>query len=78
MKLFKVRVEYETVIRAKDAKSAEEEADYVVRKKCDSPPVDISAEEIKTVADLPDQWDGRCRPWGERDELDRTIGDLLK
>lgn len=78
MKLFKVKAEYETVIRAKDAKSAEREANYIIKHECDSDPIKIDAEEIDSIADLPYGWDASCRPWGERDEFDRTIGDLLK
>jgi hypothetical protein len=32
---------------------------------------------IDSVAELPPRWDENCRPWGERDPYDRTIGDQL-
>lgn len=76
MKLFKVQVQYETVIRAKDSKSAEREANYIIRNECDSEPTEIDADEINSVSDLPYGWNVDCLPWGEHDG-DKTIGELL-
>jgi len=77
MKLYKVHIEYETVIRAKSKEDAVLDAHYTIRHEADDEPDVIFADEIKTAADLPAGWDQQCRPWGERDPLDRTIADIL-
>lgn len=71
MKIYKVLVEYETVIRAESAKDAEKQADYIIRHECDSDPHLVVAKEVTALSELPDGWDARCRPWGERDDMDR-------
>jgi hypothetical protein len=77
MKLYKVHLEYETVIRAESPEAAERMASYVMRHEADDEPEVISAEEIQTAADLPQGWNAECRPWGKRDPHDRTIGQIL-
>ena len=74
-KIFKVLVEYETVIYAADAKEAEEEAKYVVDY-MDEEPIMVSAEEILSVDDLPEPWDKDCIPWNS--ERDLTVNEILK
>lgn len=77
MKIYKVLVEYETVIRAESAKDAENQADYIIRHECDSEPRLVAAKEVTAVTELPEGWKAQCRPWGERDPMDRTLGVLL-
>lgn len=77
MKLYKVEVIYQTVILAESEQDAERNAGYVIKKEDDADPQMIMAEEVTNVAQLPAPWDGECRPWGERDPMDRTIGQVL-
>ncbi len=77
MKLFKVKITYETVILAKSQAEAEQDAPYIVRYDASDDIASVSSEEVKSLSDLPRGWGDRCRPWGERDPLDRTIGQLL-
>ncbi|MCA9340867.1 MAG: hypothetical protein KDA17_08180 [Candidatus Saccharibacteria bacterium] len=76
MHLFKVRISWETVIRAKDYAEAERLAPRIIRDE-DDEHEECEAEAIKTLDDLPHGWDADCRPWGERDPYDRTIGGIL-
>jgi len=78
MKLYKVKVEYETVILASSEKDAKEEAEYAIRHEIDDDPQNIEAFEISTLNELPFGWQPNCRPWGKRDEYDRTIEGILK
>lgn len=77
MKLYRVRLEYETVVLAEDERSAEAQAETVIRHEDDVADL-VMAQEIKGIDDIPSRWDVSCRPWGERDPLDRTIGEILK
>ena len=77
MKLYNVEVTYQLVIRAESQQAAEQQAGYIVRREDDGEPTAVSAAEIETVADLEKPWDGDCRPWGERDPMDRTISQIL-
>ena len=77
MKLYKVRVEYETVILAESQADAERSAPYILRHNADEDADIVNAHEIKSLADLPQGWNAQCRPWGERDPNDRTIGEIL-
>lgn len=77
MKLFKVRIEYETVVRAESAKQAEKDAEYIIRNAADDPAEIVIAQEITKLEDLPKRWSAQCRPWGERDPMDRTLGAML-
>jgi hypothetical protein len=76
MELFKVRVEFKTVIRAENAESAEKQAESII-KESDDPADFVNATPIKTLEDLPYGWDAGCLAWGPRDELDRTIGQII-
>ena len=78
MKLYKVHIEYETVIRAESKEAAEKEAHYAMRYEIDDEPNVILSDEITKLKDLPTGWNPQCRPWGERDPQDRTIGEMLK
>ena len=78
MKLYKVRVEYETVIRAESQERAEKDAPYIIHNEADEEPVFVNGQEIETLKDLPRGWDGYCLPWGERDPHDKMIGDLIR
>jgi hypothetical protein len=77
MKLYKVHLEYETVIRAESPEAAEQTAAYAMRHEIDDEPSMVFSDEITTLADLPQGWNAGCRPWGERDPNDRTIGQIL-
>lgn len=77
MKLFKVRVEYETVILAKDEDDAISQADYVIKNNDDGYE-GVYVYKINDIDDLPSGWDGKCRPWGERDAFDRKIEEILQ
>jgi hypothetical protein len=70
MKLYKVRVEYETVIRAESQADAQLHAPYILRH--DAADI-VTADVIESLADLPQGWDAQCRPWGEHDWLMRSL-----
>lgn len=76
MKPYKVRIEWETVILARDEMHAMMQAESVIREGDDKSDM-VDATEIKTVEELPPGWNKDCRPWGERDPHDRTIGEIL-
>ena len=75
MPIYRVRVEYETVVLADDEHRAELTA------------IEASADDalgagwpsvvrvVSGTADLPEGWDGNCIPWGEKSE--RSIEDIL-
>jgi hypothetical protein len=75
MSLYRVRIEYDTVVAANSEREAERTGERIVR--CgDEEPLDSYASEIKNVDDLPDGWDpDECYPWGE--ESERTIRQIL-
>jgi hypothetical protein len=77
MKLYKVHLEYETVIRAESPEAAEREAQYAMRHEIDDEPSMVFSDEITKLEDLPQGWNAGCRPWGERDPNDRTIRQIL-
>lgn len=79
MKLWKVNVVHELVVRAKDSKEASDYAKEAVRDhEYDNDP-EIHSEEINDELDLPSSWDDACIPWGERDpeRPDMTIAEIL-
>ena len=76
MKPYKVRIEWETVILARDETHAMMQAESVIREgddECDM----VNATEIKSLEELPQGWNKDCRPWGETDPMDRTLGQML-
>lgn len=76
MKIYKVRVEFETVIAAPNADCAAGDDDIMEALHDCVHRLNQTATEIKTKDDLPDHWDESCLPYGERFE-DATIGDYL-
>jgi hypothetical protein len=78
MKIYKVQITYETVIRAASQKDAERDANYIIKNECDSAPTEIIADEISDVHELPCGWDEYCRPWGVTDPHDRALGEILE
>lgn len=76
MKPYKVNISWETVILARDETHAIMQAESVIRGRDDTFDT-VDAEEIKAIDDLPHGWNKDCRPWGERDPWDRTIGQIL-
>ena len=79
MNLYYVAVTHNLVVRAKDALDASRVAiETMDSPEYDNPPCKVTTErEIKTLADLPEKWEGNCLPWGERDPYDRTIARQL-
>jgi len=75
MKLFKVRVEFETVICAKDKREAEMEAEYIIKNEDDGSCESVYAEEIIKISDLPNGWDADCLPYNDNRNL--MIGEIL-
>lgn len=74
MKLYKVKVEFETVIAAKNQKDAIKNAEYVIKHEADDPASDIEAVEITDESHLPDGWDTDCFPFNDSRNL--TIGEI--
>lgn len=74
-KIFKIRVEYETVIMAESIKDAESIGETIIRE-IDDPPDMVNAEEILCIGDLPNKWNGDYIPWNTDD--DDTIEQILK
>jgi hypothetical protein len=77
MKLYKVRIEWETVILARDETHAMDQAESVIRENDDQCDM-VYATEIKTLADLPPLWFKNYNPWGEIDPMNRNIGQILE
>ena len=77
MNIYKVEVTYHVVVRAADEMSAEREAHYAARNE-DEEPDASHAEKITHLSQLPECWNADCRPWGEKDPQDRTLGQILK
>lgn len=76
MKPYKVRIEWQTVILARDQTHAMKQAESVIRDGDDASDM-VDAVEIKSLEDLPPGWNKDCRPWGEVDPEDRTLGQML-
>ncbi len=75
MKLYRLKVTYETVVRGSSVHAVECAANRIIRDSDDEP--ESEAVEITDLSALPIGWCGACRPWGERDPQDRTIADIL-
>lgn len=76
MKVYRLTVTYETVVRASSEHAAECAANRLIRDS-DDEPLESDAVEIAAISELPMGWDGKCRPWGERDPYDRTLEQIL-
>lgn len=76
MKLYRVHLEFETVILAESEDAAIKQAESII-KDSDDPASFVAADEIKTLMEIPPGWDKGCRPWGETDPMDRTVGEIL-
>jgi hypothetical protein len=77
MKMFKIKVEYETVILAENFDELRKYIKSYIREIDDQDYHNSKVSEIEGLEDLPEGWDGECRPWGERDPHDRTIAEIL-
>ena len=78
MRLWTVRISWDLVVRAEDASAARIAAmDAVQEPLFDDEPTLTMPTPVSAVRDLPSLWDGTCRPYGERDEFDRTIAEQL-
>lgn len=75
MKLYTVRVEFETVVYASDEKEAEREAIQAVKWE-DEEPDQVNCEKIFPGDELPYKWTVDCIPWGK--EGQKTIGEIWK
>lgn len=79
-KLYKVVVEYSTLILANNETEAVDSADWIVKTQESDVGHDfINITEVKSVKDLPDGWDGNCIPWVSNpfDSNNETVSELL-
>ena len=76
MKIYRVQINYETVIRAASREEAERHANRILRNS-DEEPDAVEAVEVTRLPCLPMGWNGDCRPWGETDPHDRTLREIL-
>ena len=63
MRIYKIKVTYETVIAAACEEEAEINANSIIRE-ADENPKSIKVEAIPTPNDLPKDWSLGCIPWG--------------
>ena len=78
MRLWTVRISWDLVVRAEDPSAARIAAmDAVQEPLFDDEPTLTMPQPVSAVLELPSLWDGTCRPYGERDEFDRTIAEQL-
>ena len=63
MKLFKIKVEYETVVAAEDGDALDIDQINHLIKYIDDPIASVSAKEIKNKSQLPEGWNDECIPW---------------
>jgi hypothetical protein len=75
MKIYRLKVTYEIVVRGSSAHAVECAANRIIRDSDDEPESD--AVEITDISELPMGWDGNCRPWGVTDPHDRTLREIL-
>ena len=77
-KLYRVTIEFETVIRGKDRKAVEMSAESIIRD-ADDPASMVTAREIKDVNDLTHGWQSNYIPWGDTyDPEEKTIKQMLE
>ena len=72
-----VELQGETVVRAGSEQAARMEAARVVQQGEEWGLASEVIGEVKALYDLPSGWDGQCRPFGKRDELDRPLAEQL-
>lgn len=77
MNIYKVELTYTTVVRAANQQDAERTAEQVVLNG-DEPEPEIHSKIITKTSEIPPPWDQKCIPWGERDDFDRTLEELLE
>ncbi len=78
MYLWRVRVSWDLVVRAKNASEARIAAMDAVKEPMFSDEPDLTMPvSVSRLQDLPANWTGDCRPYGEMDKDDRTIAELL-
>jgi hypothetical protein len=78
MKLWKVNVVHELVVRAKNPIDARFFAKEILgNPDYDSEIVVTEPVELNDESDLPQSWNENCIPWGERTPTDMTIGQLF-
>jgi len=74
MKLFRVKVRFDTVIAAMSEAEALSQVKYGMGD-IDDPPVTAMATPILTPDDLPNKWGVQCLPWGNIEPT--TIDEIL-
>jgi len=80
MKLWKVNVVHQLVVKAKTSTDAKFFAKEAIEEASLDEPYVTKPEEIADVFDLPSSWDDACIPFGERDPSrpDMTIAEFLE
>ena len=76
MKIYKVTIEFETVIAAESAQDAENQAQSIIRDGDDECTLN-HAKEITALNQLPTGWNGECIPWGEKVIEDKRLKNIL-
>lgn len=76
MKIYKVRMIFETVVTAESELQAQEEAAWVARYE-DEEPIQSTPSLIESTSDLPKGWNSNCLPWGKGNPDDLTIAEIL-
>lgn len=77
MKLYTVRVEFETIVYAEDKRSAEREAIQAIKWE-DEEPDNVEVGELKQGDELPYEWTEDCYPWGGGGRELKNIKQILK
>jgi hypothetical protein len=75
-KLYRVTIEFDTVIRGQSIEEVERIAEDIIRDS-DDPADNVSACEIRSIDALPNGWDRDCRPWGSNPDH-MTIAEILE
>lgn len=74
MKLYKVSVQYETLVLAESSKDAIRQGNYAVKYE-DEEPILITEQEITSVDEVPKEW-LHCYPWNGN--ADKTVIQILE
>lgn len=75
MKIYRVKVTYETLICGESCRAVELEANRVIRDSDEVPEID--AVEITDLSELPDGWNIDCIPWGDGNPQELRLRDIL-
>lgn len=72
--IYRVKVVVETVVQAKSPEEARQQALWVSRYEDEQHHVE-DCDEVTSLDKLPYGWNGRCIPWGSKNE--KMLGELL-